>query len=462
MRQILLALCLSLSSVICAAQNTDSPPPPHVQALTAINEQLLSCVEEGDADCVARALVAGADANATDKNSIAVLTLAAEGKSARIVRLLLDAGADVDEAARGGGSPLCRAALFGRRENAAALLEREAKVNVVCDSDHGETPLMQALLGAWLSSLPMDLKEELVGKDDTTDGGENEDAGAAGEASDKAEKLSEVRRAPRADFLAIAHLLLERGADVNATTDCELGETALMYAAIDANTEMVKELLERGADVKMATPVLAMMREVEREYEKAGRVALPALSKEQSAMLAWSETTRAAREEIAQLLKAAGAKENDDEDEEPEHDEAVEESLEDAADEAFTSTVKKNDVEDLKRLIEAYLAHPLGTRALPEALRTAVIYNRKEMVKLLLARGVDPNGGRYKPLTHAVHNSDLEFVQMLLEAGADVNATDDEGRTVLDYTENWTDLSEERRAIIEALKARGARSKKQQ
>jgi ankyrin repeat protein len=90
-----------------------------------------------------------------------------------------------------------------------------------------------------------------------------------------------------------------------------------------------------------------------------------------------------------------------------------------------------------------------------------VIYDCTESLKLLLARGVDPNGGENNVLIQAACDGKLEYVLMLLEAGADVNGTDDDGRAALDFAESWGDSREDKRAIIEALKAHGAKSKKQ-
>lgn len=432
---------MCLSSVMCAAQ-----------AKGNADEQLLSCVRSGDAGCVARALAAGANANAVDEDGVTVLTLAAEGKSAGVVKLLLSAGADANRAQPGKGTPLCRAAMFGREETVETLLGAGAKVNAVCDDDHQDTPLLRALSGAMLTGMPAYIMEGLT---ETDDG----DAGAKDEESDEDKKLRAVLSVPHNSFLAVARSLLARGADVNVVAKCDVGETALMLAAASANVELVKDLLSRGAKVDGDARPLALLREFEREYDRAKLSALPALSKEQTVVLRWLDEKEAARREIRQLLKAAGAKEGESGDRED--DGSGDDALEEVADKAFTSTIEKNDVKDLERLVKAYTGHPLGASVLPSALRTAVIYDRPEMVKLLLAWGVDPNSGaRYTTLMHAAKEGEVEYVRMLLEAGADVNATDDEGKTPLDYAESWAGSSEGHDAVIELLKARGAKSGK--
>lgn len=150
MKLIVLAAYMILAGALCAAQ---------AQPGKAKDDELLACVRSGDEGCVARALSEGADPDAADENGVPVLTTAAEGRSPRVVRLLLDAGADVNRGWQAEGAPLCRAALFGRAEVVGLLLEKGAKVNVVCDSDHGDTPLTDALRGVMFGGMPGDLKE---------------------------------------------------------------------------------------------------------------------------------------------------------------------------------------------------------------------------------------------------------------------------------------------------------------
>ncbi len=382
MKTIFLVICLCLSAATCAAQEKTE---------ASADEQLIACVKDGDAGCVARALAAGASANAVDERGVAALALAAEGTSESVVRLLLNAGAEVNGKPAGGTIPLCRAALFGREEIVRTLLGAGAKINVECDGDHGGTPLTDALLSVMLMDVP------------------------GGDVTGEGEKTRWSSKGPRESFITIARLLVERGADVNVVAKCDVGETALMYAAMSANVEMVKLLLAHGAKVNNGGSVLTLMREAGYEKEKAKWLAMPALAKEQSAMLAWFERTKAEREKIRQLLKAAGGKELEDDG--GEDDGADGETFEQVADEIFTSAILKSDAEDLERLIKAYAGHPQGVKVLAEALRTALIYSRTELVELLLARGADPN------------------------------AADDDGQTA--------------REVIEFLKANGAQSGKQ-
>jgi ankyrin repeat protein len=122
MKTVLLAMCLGVAGVTCAAQGREAAAK--AAGRKVIDEKLISCVEAGDAGCLAQFLAAGAKPDATDARGVAALSLAAEGKSTSVVRLLLDAGADVNKAGAGEGSPLCRAAVFGRKEIGEMLLER--------------------------------------------------------------------------------------------------------------------------------------------------------------------------------------------------------------------------------------------------------------------------------------------------------------------------------------------------
>jgi len=234
-----------------------------------------------------------------------------------------------------------------------------------------------------------------------------------------------------------------------------------MYATIGANLEMVKALMAHGAVIEKDSTILDVLRDLESEYQRAKSTPVPALSRQQSAIVEWIEKTRPRREEIAGLLKAAGAKESE-RDQEPVD---YKENAEDYADEAFSDVIERNDIKDFERLVDAYVNHPLGATVLPEALRVAVINSRVEMVKLLLTRGVNPNllstATKYTPLMQAASSADLELVKLLLDAGAELNAQDQTGHTALDEAEMYTRSSEKSRAVAAFLLERGARRGKE-
>ncbi|HEX7297255.1 MAG TPA: ankyrin repeat domain-containing protein, partial [Pyrinomonadaceae bacterium] len=350
----LLVAGLALCGTSSAVQGQDK------QARTA-GPKIIECIRSGDVACVTEFLANGGNAKAVDEKGLPLLTIAAETKSAPLVRLLINAGADVNDVGSGDGTPLCRAVLFGRKEIFQILLDAGAKADVICDSDHGDSALMEAMSGAMFSEEPF---ESMLKSDDLPE-----------------------RDAPAKDYLEIARILLARGVDVNVVAKCDVGESALMYAAMAANLEMVKALMARGAVVKEESPVLDVLRQTETEYERAKFMPVPALSRQQTAMVDWIEKTAPRREQIAGLLKAAGAKESELDQEPVDYKQMAE----DYAKEAIGDVIEGDDIKDFERLVAAYVNHPLGATVLPEALRVAVIYSRVEMVKLLLARGVNPN-----------------------------------------------------------------------
>ena len=72
---------------------------------------------------------------------------------------------------------------------------------------------------------------------------------------------------------------------------------------------------------------------------------------------------------------------------------------------------------------------------------------------MLLEHGANVNGEEGEhipPIEYAARRRYPEIVQILLEHGADVNAVNDDGKTVLDLTED--------EKIIAILKAAGAKS----
>lgn len=423
------------------------------QAPTA-GPKIIECIKNGDVACTSEFLATGGKAKAVDEQGSPLLIMASEMKSATVVRLLLNAGADPNDAGSGDATPLCRAALFGRKEIAQVLLDAGAKADVICDGDHGDSALMEAIRGAMFSEWPLELRETVFNPEELRDSAENEKEG-----DENVAKLREILAASTDNYLEIARMLLARGVDVNVVAKCDAGESALMYALMAANVEMVRTLLAHGADVTKESPLLDTLRETEMEFSRAKLMRLPALSRQQTAMLDWIEKTKARREEIFQLLKAAGAKESASDRKEVEYSK---EDAEDVAREALNDVIERGDLKDFERLVAAYTKHPLGVAVLPNALRVAVIYSRVEMVKLLLERGVNPNSPStavgYSSLMQAASSANPELVKLLIDAGAVLNAEDQDGRTALDHAEMYTHSSEAHRTVVAFLKERGARN----
>jgi len=103
----------------------------------------------------------------------------------------------------------------------------------------------------------------------------------------------------------------------------------------------------------------------------------------------------------------------------------------------------------------------MSSRAV-SAIFEAVVHRDLPKVVDLLARGADPNEedgpSGQRPLLAAASNGDVEFVRALLDAGADVNATDRNGNTALSNAvyEYSDDRHGDYVPVLEALLEHGA------
>ena len=178
---------------------------------------------------VALLVVAGAPAATQDD---APLVAAAAEQDRVAVRVLLDAGADVNAARADGATALLYAAHWDDLETASLLLQAGARVNPA--DDHGVTPLARAC-----ENTSVRMVELLL------------DAGADPNAA-QTSGLTPLMTAVRTGSVEIVRALLESGADVNAAT-VETRSTPLMWAVAGQRMDLVHRLVERGADVHVST-----------------------------------------------------------------------------------------------------------------------------------------------------------------------------------------------------------------
>jgi ankyrin repeat protein len=197
-------------------------------ALAADDSRLRDAIRAGDPTAVQALIKQGADVNALERDGATPLHWAAHMDEPGLVDALLNAGAKPNAANTYGATPLLLAAENGNAAIIERLLKAGADPNLAMPS--GETPLMTA---ARTGKVPA-LAALIAG-------------GADLNAKESLKGQTALLWALSGPHVEAARLLIEKGADIHLASNS--GFTPLMMATRHNSLDAVKLLLDRGATV---------------------------------------------------------------------------------------------------------------------------------------------------------------------------------------------------------------------
>ena len=359
-----------------------------IVAATALDDvRLVNAVKNRDLATVRTLLKQKADPNAADVDGTTPLIWAAHNGDSEIGKLLVAAGANVKATNRYGVNALVEAATLGDVAMMEVLLKGGADPNSTYAA--GETPLMLA---------------------------------------------------SRTGNVNAVKLLIDRGANVNGADEFK-GYTPLMFAATENQPEVAKLLIERGADVNVNSRRFEFG-----ELKSASGGAL--MERAEGGMSPLQYAAREGNVEVGRVLIAAGADVNAPE---PQHKFtpmliAIYNGKYDFASLLTENGANVNDG-SLYMAIELRNMDTYSNR--PNPPETDRTLTATDIVKLLLARGADPNlvfdknppqiqtqGTVTVPagataFYRAVKAADLTVMRMLLDKGANAGLAIKNGGTPL-------------------------------
>lgn len=278
--------------------------------------RLVEAAKKADKAAVRTLLKQGADVNAPYADGATALHWAAHWNDLEMADLLIRAGARVNAANDLGATPLWVASINGSAEMIERMVKAGANPNTTLPS--GETPLMTAA---------------------------------------------------RTGNVGAVKWLLANGAHVNAQ-EYSRGQTALMWAVAEKRPDVVKLLVDMGADTHIRSHVRTQIVNTTGNADASGVIEI-----EQGGYTALMFAAQMDELESARLLLAAGADANE--------------------------------------------TAPVGTSALVIAAHS----DSSAVATLLLDKGADPNAGGagYTALHAAVLRGNLDLVKALLAHGANPN-----------------------------------------
>ena len=218
-----------------------------------LNLALIHAASKGNIRCIKILLQAGADVNGSDSKGFTALIRAANAYF-KCSKFLIEAGADVNCANNLGFTALMEAVRYKNSKNIETLLNAGADVNMV--NCNGSTALMIAVSERNMTAVNILLDEGADGNKDDNRGNTaltcavmNNDVKTVALLTRGKSKVhpTGLRVAVENEFNQCLKLLLEAGADVNVRSS--YGETLLISAAQRGNVAALELLLHAGADV---------------------------------------------------------------------------------------------------------------------------------------------------------------------------------------------------------------------
>ncbi|XP_034251058.1 ankyrin repeat domain-containing protein 17 isoform X2 [Thrips palmi] len=366
---------------------------------------LVEACSDGDVGTVKKLLTEGRSVHETTEEGESLLSLACSAGYYELAQVLLAMNANVeDRGIKGDCTPLMEAASAGHVDIVKLLINHGADVNA--QSSSGNTPLMYGCAGGYSEVVKVMLEAGANVEDHNENG------------------HTPLMEAASAGKVAVAKVLLDHGAGINTHSN-EFKESALTLACYKGHLDMVRFLLEEGADQEHKTDEMhtALM-----EASMDGHVEVAKLLLDSGAQVNMptdsfeSPLTLAAcggHVDLAMLLIERGA------------------NIEEVNDEGYTPLMEAAR-EGHEEMVALLLSQGANINAQTEetqetALTLACCGGFLEVADFLLKAGADLELGSSTPLMEAAQEGHLELVKYLLDQNANVTAQTQTGDTALTY-----------------------------